>query len=138
VTATLVRLARSGCATVAAPGDAPTPQVLVQNVAALVAAVCEESAQPPAVVLQPWEGHTTASFLALLGGRDPRLLPSPLSAFARRAARVATAGGQGLAAQGRRAELLLFGQRQSPGWAEATGFRSPYGDRDWHELVRSR
>ena len=81
VTNQLSRIARSPVATVARPGTAPTPQTHIDNVAdALVLLARMSATPPPGTVHHPWEGHTTAGLLRLLGdGRVPRLLPARLA-----------------------------------------------------------
>lgn len=120
-TTALVRFARSPLASVASPGDAPTPVTSVTALAELVLAVGRYDGQLPARVLQPWEGLTVRTVLEAAGGR-PRTLPAPLC-------RLAVRGGYALSAvlrgrldgQVRRAELMWFGQDQMPGWARDTG-----------------
>jgi dTDP-4-dehydrorhamnose reductase len=134
VTASLVRLAGSPLASVAGAGDGPTPQVLVENVGDAVAylALCEE--QPPAIVLQPSEGMTTADLVRVLGGREPRRVPVRL-------ARGLVAGGHlvgarvpAVAGMTRRVEMLWFGQRQSPGWLDAR-WTPVAGPEKWKDLT---
>jgi UDP-glucose 4-epimerase len=134
VTRTLARALRSPVASVAGAGDLPTPQVLVANVADAVAYVATTSEQPPPVVLQPWEGLTTAELVRLLGGREPRHVPEL-------AARAAVASGyrvarwsSGAAGTARRLEMMWFGQRQEPGWLDDR-WRPPHGHDAWKELA---
>lgn len=121
-TATLARLAASPLASVAAPGTAPSP---VSSVSALVDFVLKVALHPgpvPAVVLQPWEQATVSSVLEAAGGRRPAHLPAW---FCRSALRTGYAlsslAGERLHGPLRRVEMMWFGQRQEPGWAEATG-----------------
>ena len=118
VTRRLAALARSRFSSVGAPGHQHTPQVHVDSVARAVLVLATTGATPPPIVLQPSEGFTSAEFLAVLGrGRRPRIVPSVI---ARRAVDVgyaaARVGGSPIWAQARRAEMLLFGQEQVPGW----------------------
>jgi UDP-glucose 4-epimerase len=134
VTRTLVRALRSPGASVAGVGDRPTPQVLVANVADAIALVATTPEEPPPVVLQPWEGLTTAGLVRLLGGREPWHVPEGLArATVASAYRVGRRSGAavGLA---RRLELMWFGQRQVPGWL-ATRWSPPCGQEAWKELV---
>lgn len=121
VTSAVARLARSPLAAVAGPGEDPTPQVHVLQVARAAQILTDLTLAPPRVVLQPWEGFTTLSFLALLGGRRPLTLPRPVVTSAVSAAFAASRlGGSRLWAQARRLEMLTLGQAQVPGWLDTT------------------
>jgi UDP-glucose 4-epimerase len=118
ITRTLCRYAASRFAMVAAPGDHPTPQVHVTNVADAIAYVALTDEQPPAIVLQPDEGFTTGELLRLLGGRSPSLVPRRL---ARRVVALLFLSGRlsgRMAGVARRLEMLWFGQRQAQGWLQ--------------------
>jgi nucleoside-diphosphate-sugar epimerase len=117
-TASLVRFARSPLASVAAPGTAPSPVASVDALAEFVLAVALHEADPPPVVLQPWEGLTVRSVLESAGGR-PLALPGPLCRAAVGAGYAVSAvlGGR-LHGAVRRVEVSWFGQGQRPGWAE--------------------
>jgi nucleoside-diphosphate-sugar epimerase len=130
----LARLARSPLASVMGPGDGPTPQVLVENVASAVAYLCRPSVQPPAVVLQPWEGWTTRGFLRLMGGREPRRVPGPVANAVLCSARRCARSGRPYAYR-RRLELLWCGQAQVPGWLAEQGFVPPAGIGTWERLA---
>lgn len=133
VTRTLVRVLASPAASVAGAGDDPTPQVLVANVGDAVAHVTTTPEQPPQVVLQPWEGLTTAGLVRLLGGREPRHLPVPL---ARAVVRTAHSWGRAVPAMAgvaRRVEMLWFGQGQERGWLDGR-WTPPLGLDGWEEL----
>ena len=59
------------------PGDRPTPQTHIRDVADAIVLLCTSTNPPPPVVHHPWQGHTTAGLLRMLGdGRSPRLLPN--------------------------------------------------------------
>lgn len=120
----LRRLAASPLASVASPGDAPTPVTSVAALAEFVTAVGTFDGIVPAVVLQPWEGLTVSSVLEAVGGRSPRRLPRLLCRFVVGSARVVSRliGGR-LAGPIRRVELMWFGQGQTSGWAESVGIR---------------
>ena len=120
----LRRLASSPLASVASPGDAPTPVTSVAALAEFVTAVGTFDGIVPAVVLQPWEGLTVSSVLEAAGGRSPRRLPRLLCRFVVGSARVVSRliGGR-LAGPIRRVELMWFGQGQTSGWAESVGIR---------------
>jgi nucleoside-diphosphate-sugar epimerase len=133
-TRALVRLARSPAACVAGDGSAPTPQVLVGDVAEALAALVLARGPVPPVVLQPPSGMTTGQLLRLLGGREPRHLPVPV-------ARVAVRGlygygrlGRQAGAHARRADLLLFGRRQAPGWLAGQGATPALHPEAWLRL----
>ena len=133
VTRSLVRLLGSPAASVAGAGDRPTPQVLVGNVADAVAFVATTDEEVPGVVLHPWEGLTTSGLVRLLGGRDPRHVPTPVARAIVGAAYVAGKGVERSAAVARRLEMLWFGQQQTQGWLEDRW--SPVdGEQAWREL----
>lgn len=135
VTRLVGRVARSAAATVARPGNQPTPQALLPNVADAIAflATCKEV--PPAVVAHPSEGVTCEGLMRdLSGGRDPRRIPRGLARLA-----VASAKGIGrwhrpTAANARRVELLWLGQAQAPSWLDGVGWRPPQGPAAWQAL----
>lgn len=133
VTRSLVRLSSSPLASVAAPGQDPTPQVLVANAADAVAFLVTDAASPPQVVLHPWEGLTTAELVRVLGGREPRRVP-------RRVARALVSTGYALGrssgrVQGavRRIEMLWFGQGQETSWLDGR-WRPVQGHESWKGL----
>ena len=74
-TASLSRIARGHFSAVAAPGTAPSPQALVGNVGDAIAFLATTPECPPAIVIHPWEGMTTASLLQVLGQKPPLMLP---------------------------------------------------------------
>jgi UDP-glucose 4-epimerase len=123
-TARLMRLARSPWASVAGDGARPAPIVSVQELAAAVRFVGEYPGDVPEVVLQPWEGRTTAGVLRELGGREPRHIPLAICRLMLSLAYLSSRllGGRGRSSV-RRLEVLWTGQSQRPGWLEATGFR---------------
>jgi len=134
-TGSLIRLARSPLACVAGDGGAPTPQVLIGDIAASVAhLVCAPGPVPP-IVLQPASGMTTGLLLRLLGDREPRRVPH-------RAARAAVRGlhgygrlGSRARAHARRAEMLLFGRAQVPGWLASQGVVPELRPEAWRRLA---
>lgn len=80
VTEQIRRLARSPLSSVAAPGDDPTPQVMVEQVATFALSLATAPEVPTAPVIHPWEGWTTSSFLEHMGqGRRPVRIPRPVS-----------------------------------------------------------
>lgn len=121
-TAKLARLAASPLASVAAPGTAPSPVSSVDALVDFVLRVAEHRGPVPAVVLQPWEQASVASVLEAAGGRRPARLPAWLCRAALRAGyAVSSLAGERLHGPLRRVEMMWFGQRQEPGWAESTG-----------------
>lgn len=116
VTARLRALAHSPLAVVSAPGDDPTPQVHVENVGRGCAYLASTAAAPPPIVLHPWEGWTTRTFMRSLGDRDPRFLPRAFALGAKRLSVTTSRLSAKLAFESRRLEMLLFGQEQAHGW----------------------
>lgn len=136
VTTALCRLARSPLSSVAGAGDRPTPQVLIDNVAAAVAFLSIYDGTVPLVVLQPSEGLTTSAILRILGVRAPLRIPIRLARsivlLGYRGAH-ALRRGDGLI---RRVELLWLGQGQQESWLVNAGYRPPAGLEAWCDLAR--
>jgi nucleoside-diphosphate-sugar epimerase len=135
VTRLVGRVARSAAATVARPGNQPTPQALLPNVADAVAflATCAET--PPAVVAHPSEGVTCESLMRdLSGGRNPRRLPRGLARLTVAGAKAVGRWHRPTAANARRVELLWLGQAQAPSWLDSVGWRPPLGPGAWRAL----
>lgn len=133
VTRALVRALRSPLASVAGSGDRPTPQVLLENVADAVAFTALAQERPPGIVLQPWEGLTTAELVRLVGRREPIHLPPAVARLA-----VATAAAPGarvprMAGLSRKLEMMWFGQGQRPGWLDDR-WQPVHGVSRWREL----
>ncbi|WP_312181652.1 NAD-dependent epimerase/dehydratase family protein [Arthrobacter sp.] len=121
-TASLVRIAASPLASVAGRGDAPSPVSSVDALTSFVLAVGRHQGEVPPIILQPWEGATVSSVLRAAGGRSPLRLPSWLCRGTLKAGyAVSSLLGERLHGPLRRVEMMWFGQRQEPGWAEATG-----------------
>lgn len=120
-TASLVRIASTPLASVAGRGDSPSAVSSVDALCAFVLAAGRYPGEVPAVILQPWEGATVASVLLAAGGRKPLRLPGWLCRAGLKAG-YAVSGllGERLHGTLRRVEMMWFGQRQEPGWAEAT------------------
>jgi len=119
----LKKLARSPLASVASPGTLPTVVSSVRGLTSFVRRVATYPATVPAIVLQPWEGLTTAQTLRLAGGKNPIALPAIIC-------RVFVAGGYAaakvlppLAGVVRRVELMWFGQAQDAHWASSIGLQ---------------
>ncbi|MEQ4204254.1 NAD-dependent epimerase/dehydratase family protein [Actinopolymorpha sp. B9G3] len=135
VTQSLARLAASKAASVAGEGQSPTPQVLVDNVGAAVAFVATCLETPPPIVLQPWEGLTTAGLLRVLGGREPRRVPTGVARSLVTAASWAGRQHVKVAGHARRLEMVWFGQDQERGWLATKGWRPPVGEEGWRRLA---
>lgn len=133
----LRRLARSPLASTAGSAPRPTPQVLIQNVAAAVAFLCTYAGDIPPIVLQPSEGLTTDGVLRLLGANAPRQVPLPLAravvGLGYRGSSVVRRGGGWI----RRLEMLWLGQGQDDSWLVQAGFRPPAGLAAWRDLAES-
>lgn len=118
VTRSLLRLAQSPACVVAAPGQDPSPQIPVTSVGRAIALLVNTSLRPSQIVMHPWEGQTTSSFLSALGGRTPRELSRRASEALVSAAFSACPPRGGLRAHARRVEMLLFGQDQGTSWLD--------------------
>ncbi|MDT0262074.1 NAD-dependent epimerase/dehydratase family protein [Jatrophihabitans lederbergiae] len=123
VTRSLTRLARSPLASVAAPGDQPTPQAPVANVADATAFLALTQRTPPRIVLHPWEGLTTASLLQHLGGRRPVRIPAVCARYIVAALRTVGRRHPRTAANARRVQMMWFGQAVEPSWMTDAGWR---------------
>ena len=130
------RIARSRISSVARPGSSPSPQTLLSNVADAIAFLATSQVPPPPVIAHPSEGLTTASVLALLGGRQPLEIPRALAKSV--VAMGMACGGliPAFAANTRRLEMLWFGQSQAPSWLTDAGWRPLDGHDAWRELGR--
>ncbi|MDQ3105685.1 MAG: NAD-dependent epimerase/dehydratase family protein [Actinomycetota bacterium] len=134
LTRRVVRLASSGVAATIAPGTCATPQVHVRNVAAAVRHLVLTAATPPAVILQPSEGFTTAGFLHVMGGRKPKLLPRAIGTLAAPLLGLACRS-PAVAQHARRAEVLLLGQQQEQSWLDRDEFRPAVRAVQWGEMA---
>lgn len=128
------RIARSPISSVARPGSSPSPQSLLRNVADAIAFLATTVVQPPAIVVHPSEGLTTASMLTYLGGRQPLVIPRGLAR-----AVIVTLTSVGMAVpqiktNARRLEVLWFGQSQAPSWLTEAGWIPPAGEDAWANL----
>lgn len=136
VTRMISRIAASPLATVARPGDQPTPQAQLPNVASAVACLATTAAEPPAVVLHPSEGVTVTSLLRELGGgRIPRRLPRWLTVAVVATVRTMGRMHRPTAVNARRLELLWLGQRQAESWLTLIGWVPPVGPEGWIGLA---
>ncbi|MCC9203519.1 NAD-dependent epimerase/dehydratase family protein [Arthrobacter sp. zg-Y769] len=121
-TAKLARLAASPLASVAGPGTAPSPVSSVHSLVDFVLRVGLHQGPVPPVVLQPWEQASVSTVLEAAGGRRPAHLPAWFCrAVLRSGYAVSSLAGERLHGALRRVEMMWFGQRQEPGWAESTG-----------------
>lgn len=138
ITAALTRLADSPLRSVAAPGDAPTPQALLPNVADAVAFLATTPMTPPPVVIHPWEGLSTADLLTVLSRRSrrPHLLPRPVVTAVLAAAALSVGHLPHVSAHLRRLQLVWLGQAQQHSWLTAAGWRPPVGRDAWSRLAR--
>ena len=121
-TQSLIKVASSPIASVAAPGNFATPVSSIDALAWFVVETGQYAAQVPAVILQPWEGLSVSDVLTAAGGRVPRRLPQFVCRW------ILSAGyftsrllGEKLHGPLRRVELMWFGQEQTPGWAASVG-----------------
>lgn len=137
VTSMTVRIAGSPIATVAAPGDQPSPQALIGNVASAIAFLAVSEKQPPPVVIHPWEGLTSMDVMELLGGKRPVILPRGVARGVCRILEFAGTRVPAIAANARRVEMLWFGQRQAESWLTSAGWAPPHGRDAWRELGES-
>ncbi len=135
VTRRVARLAASPFAVVAGQGRDPTPQALVANVGGALAFLATNAETPAPIVVHPWEGLTTGSFLELLGGRPPKKAPKWLVRSALAVARAILGGRPAGRANLRRAEMLLLGQGQTKSHLDTTGFTLPVGIEGWRLLA---
>ncbi|WP_162598607.1 NAD-dependent epimerase/dehydratase family protein [Nocardioides gilvus] len=137
VTRMIRRIATSPAATVARPGDQPTPQALLPNVASAVAFLATTPESVPEVVHHPSESVTVSRLMEdLSGGRSPVRIP-------RGAARLGVRGAKALgrlhrptAANARRVEILWLGQDQAKSWLTEAGWTPPVGREGWHALAQ--
>ncbi|MEU5960672.1 NAD-dependent epimerase/dehydratase family protein [Micromonospora parva] len=133
-TRALVRLAQSRMSCVAGDGTAPTPQVLIDDVAAAIAHLGLVDGPVPPIVLQPHNGMTTGLLLRLLGGREPLHLPPLMARYATRCVTAYGRTGLHANAHARRVEMLLFGKRQTPGWLADQGLAPTLRPEAWERL----
>lgn len=110
-TKNLMRFARSPFASVAAPGDAPSPVSSIDGLAEFVLAVGTDRVGASTVSVQPWEGLTVRDVIVEYGMKEPLQLPPSLCRFVLEAGFwIAKLGVPGFESSVRRAEVLWFGQ----------------------------
>ena len=134
VTSITARIAGSPVSTVAAPGDQPSPQALIGNVASAIVFLATTEKEPPAVVIHPWEGLSSLDVMELLGGKRPWVLPRTLARGVCSTLEIAGRRVPSIAANARRVEMLWFGQGQSESWLTLAGWTPPHGRDAWREL----
>lgn len=136
VTTRIARIASSPAATVARPGQQPTPQALLPNVASAVAFLATTESTPPAVVHHPSEGVTVTTLMQhLSGGHVPVRLPLAVARSLVAAAKLMGRAHPPTAANARRLELLWLGQSQAQSWLTDVGWRAPVGREGWQALA---
>lgn len=134
VTRAIVRIASSKLSSVAAPGDQPTPQALLANVADAIAYLATCPQRPKSIVMHPWEQLSCAELLRLLGDREPRRIPAPLARGMTRTAELVGGMVPRLRANARRVEMIWFGQEQATSWLSEQGWTPPQGMAGWQRL----
>jgi dTDP-4-dehydrorhamnose reductase len=134
-TRSLIRLAQSPLSCVAGDGTAPTPQVLVGDIAASVAHLGLARGPIPPILLQPANGMTTGLLLRLFGGREPRHLPHRVARAAVRGLSAYARVSLSANAHARRVDMLLFGKRQVPGWLAGQGVTPALRHQAWERLA---
>lgn len=136
VTRSIQRLARSPLASVVGSGDDPTPQAHIDNVGNAIAELAlHEANEPPAVVIHPWEGWTTAELMRVFGdGREPVHIPGAMGPKLRYLLRTAVRSPR-LAPNARRVEMMWFGQRQEASWLTMNGWVPPVGRDRWQQML---
>lgn len=135
VTRRLKRLMRSRVASVAGPGEDPTPQVLVENVADAISFTSLIEGEPPPIVLQPWEGLTTAALVRVLGRHEPVHISALVARPTVMCARAMGVKSAKMAALSRRLEMLWFGQRQVESWLTTVGWEPVVAMDGWERLA---
>jgi dTDP-4-dehydrorhamnose reductase len=112
--ATLERVARSPLASVAAPGDQPSPVASLDGLLATIVEVGTQPECPPPIVLQASEGATVTSVLSGISGRAPKVLPICLcKAILRVAWALSRVAGPRWISRVRQLELMWLGQEQT-------------------------
>lgn len=134
VTSSLQRVARSRLASVAAPGDHPSPVSSAPSLARLIADQGYGNCRP--IVVQGWDGATTRTVLAIAsGGREPAVLPRPLCSTVVRVARVISNWcGRRFEGHVRRLELMWFGQD----WEVSRGTPTQQAQQDLRDALEPK
>jgi len=136
VTRMVARIAASPLASVARPGNQPTPQAQLANVGSAIAFLALSHENPPGVVVHPSEGVTVSGLMHDLSGgqRAPLRLPRWLAVSVVSAAKSVGRVHRPTAANGRRLELLWLGQAQGESWLTSAGWTPPLGPEGWASL----
>lgn len=138
VTRMISKIASSPLSSVARPGDQPTPQALLPNVADAVGFLATAVVTPPAIVVHPSEGVTVTSLMRDLGnGREPIRLPRWFARFVIVAAKMVGRLHRPTASNARRVELLWMGQPQARSWLSAQGWEPSIPLGGWAQLSAS-
>lgn len=135
ITRSLVAIATSPLSSVAAPGTAPTPQAHIANVADAIAFLATCPQQPPAIVMHPWEGLSTAELLHVLGDHKPIRIPRWAASAITTSMRGIGTKVKPLAANARRLEMLWYGQGQATSWLQHSGWTPPAGRGVWMQTA---
>lgn len=137
VTRTLARFGRSSFASVAAPGENPTAQALLANVADAIAHMTTVDDVPPQIVSHPSEGLSVHQLLLFLGDTPPRHVPPCIARVAATALRAAGVMTPRLAGLSRRLDSVWFGQEQAASWLTSSGWTPPHALDGWATLGRA-
>lgn len=128
------RIARSPFSTVAAPGTANSPQAHILNVADAIATLALSTQSLPRIVSHPSENFTVLSFLTLLGGKPPRLIPRIVAKSLTYSLQLVASILPTFSPNARRLELMWFGQSQAPSWLSSIGWLQPAGYPEWNDI----
>lgn len=111
-TESLRRVARSALASVAGDGTQPTVVSTIDGLTDFVVRVGRATTPVGPIMLQPWEGMSTAEVLRAAGGKEPTHLPVWFCVASLTIAKLAGRVVPEIAGIGRRVELMWLGQRQ--------------------------
>jgi nucleoside-diphosphate-sugar epimerase len=134
ITGAITRVAASPFNYVPDGRDQPSPQALLENVAAAVAFLATTENQPPRVVHHPWEGVTVQSLFEDLGGKAPKQAPRVLLRLLDLSLRATGFLIPRLRPHARRLEMLWFGQVQGASWLSQIGWVPAVGQQRWKEI----
>lgn len=111
------RVARSSLASVAGDGAQPTVVSSIDGLVDFVVRVASSDRTVGPIMLQPWEGLSTADVLREARGAEPRRLPAWLCTVVLRSARLIGRIVPEVAGIERRVALMWFGQAQDSAFA---------------------
>lgn len=121
-TEAFAKIASSPIATVAGRGDHRSPVSSNYGLAEFVVSLGNFKGELPKIVLQPWEGATSASVLKDAGRRNPLHIPTPLAkAAVKTSYKVSELLGDKFQGTIRRIEVMWFGQDLDDSWARENG-----------------